>query len=1364
MAETTWSCYHCGAPAEEGATSCPACRESLVELCACGESRSRLLRHCPQCGRRIRRRRLAVRRFRILNRHRRLLIGLVVLAGIVLLVSNILISIPQPRGERIAAGIAKARAALKVDEPREAVIHLENVLRIDGENTQALELLALALERMGENAVALARAREAVAIDSRCGVAQIIIARSLIRTGKYEEARQRAMLALDSIDAGARYLLGRISRAVGDLRGAIDELKRVPDGDPFKVHALLDLGDIYLAHPSGGYRADAKVAFEDARQRCLEPLGVQPNNTVLLLQAARAEVGLGRHNEAIQRLRTILDLTGDDRRLRLARIEARLRIIRVYADHVKDLDEARNHAEILIEERGDPRAYMALARVHRLRGEDPLARSRIQEGIARNPTDASLRAALVLDLVRTGDLEEARRKAVTGRAETVDHPEMCVAHARVLEAILEREEEDAARQALGQEIAAAYAKALERDAQNVRLRRRLVDLLLPSILATGDPDAPAEPRDEVERAALDSVDWILKLRDEDPQASYWRGRLRLRSAGSDPVALNRAAEDLAVAARGYRDDIDVLRWLGHAWNRAAEPMRAARAYQAAVLALPADVGPEGARLYVLLAEACLDGNAVQKQMDGPGGSRGYVSGALEACREALARWPDGPERLALLRLQGRALMRARRPREALAAARAAWELEPTDVEALLLHGIALDANGRPEEAEQMLVEAVVRQPGLRTRTALAEHYGRRGQLEKAEEEFQALFSESPGNAEVLVAFGDFLLRKGDFDRAVEEYRKAATRASNSVVPIIRLADALLGAREDQRAEVRRLMLRARELDPEHPDVLAMDGRLLLRDGKPEDAARLLEKAVAAMPRNAGALYYLGRARFDLRDLDEAKRSLDKALMWDPGLTPAKLLLARIELAQGYQLYRQHRSEAAQKRFLAALSLDPDLPAARVLLADTYLDLGQQDLSREEITRSLAAIPEDRVSDRAAAYFLLGFAAKNEAKKASDPVAADALRDEAILAFGNVVQLEPANWAGHFQMGIVYEEKGATDNALRSFELARRNAPGEPRVVWRIVRILAGEGRDEIARELLRKQTEAFPDAAEYPHMLGDLLRQFGQPDAANRAYAMARARDPDDVEAVLTPARILLRRGRSDEARDLVREWIPRARESKGALHRWLGEVAFERGEFEVAAGRLREALNCGEEDPRASVRLGQALERLGKQEDAISAYTRALDMGLDDDVVVRQLADLLMMAGQSRAAIGRYEVLLEKQPDDIELMNNLAFALADERRDLDRALELAKRVREALPDAPAVQDTLGWVTLRRGDSETALALFRQALRRAPADPTIRFHEALALRATGQEEKARKALRSLQMDPKLTRRMQTRIRHELRPR
>jgi predicted Zn-dependent protease len=92
--------------------------------------------------------------------------------------------------------------------------------------------------------------------------------------------------------------------------------------------------------------------------------------------------------------------------------------------------------------------------------------------------------------------------------------------------------------------------------------------------------------------------------------------------------------------------------------------------------------------------------------------------------------------------------------------------------------------------------------------------------------------------------------------------------------------------------------------------------------------------------------------------------------------------------------------------------------------------------------------------------------------------------------------------------------------------------------------------------------------------------------------------------------------------------------------------------------------------------------------------------------------------------------------------MNNLAFLLATENRNMDEALQLAQRAISKVPQNPEYQDTLAWVYIRKGMPQNAIPILSTVLRGAPNQAEYHFHLASALAATGKTPEARNELRT----------------------
>jgi len=133
------------------------------------------------------------------------------------------------------------------------------------------------------------------------------------------------------------------------------------------------------------------------------------------------------------------------------------------------------------------------------------------------------------------------------------------------------------------------------------------------------------------------------------------------------------------------------------------------------------------------------------------------------------------------------------------------------------------------------------------------------------------------------------------------------------------------------------------------------------------------------------------------------------------------------------------------------------------------------------------------------------------------------------------------------------------------------------------------------------------------------------------------------------------------------------------------------------------------------------------------------------------QLAALYELSGEYDKAIERYRRLQQLVPDNLIVLNNLAYALAVRKNNVQEALPLAEKANElAKGKLPNVSDTLGWIYHLAGQDDKAVKLLEEAVRSGTNNADVHLHFAVVSAATGNKLAAEVALtRALEIDPKL---------------
>jgi tetratricopeptide (TPR) repeat protein len=100
----------------------------------------------------------------------------------------------------------------------------------------------------------------------------------------------------------------------------------------------------------------------------------------------------------------------------------------------------------------------------------------------------------------------------------------------------------------------------------------------------------------------------------------------------------------------------------------------------------------------------------------------------------------------------------------------------------------------------------------------------------------------------------------------------------------------------------------------------------------------------------------------------------------------------------------------------------------------------------------------------------------------------------------------------------------------------------------------------------------------------------------------------------------------------------------------------------------------------------------------------------------------------------------LKIDPNNGFVLNNLAYLLAETGENLDEALKMAQDAQRLIKGNPAIDDTLGWVYLKKGLTGSAVQVFQNIVQKDPKNATYRYHLGAALLASGERDKAKEEL------------------------
>lgn len=279
------------------------------------------------------------------------------------------------------------------------------------------------------------------------------------------------------------------------------------------------------------------------------------------------------------------------------------------------------------------------------------------------------------------------------------------------------------------------------------------------------------------------------------------------------------------------------------------------------------------------------------------------------------------------------------------------------------------------------------------------------------------------------------------------------------------------------------------------------------------------------------------------------------------------------------------------------------------------------------------------------------------------------------------------------------------------------------------------------------------------HLLGETLLELGDYDGADEAFRQLQRLNGGNLTFATETslARLDLLGGRSQRARErylnalaFALDESPPSREVV-AWCRWqLGEVAFNRGDYEEAERHYRESLTTYPDYQRALASLARVRAARGDAGEAIALYEKAVKR-LPDPTFVAALGDLYKLAGREREAAAQYALV--EQIARLGALNGalynrqLALFYADHDLKADEAYALAAKEYEVRRDIYGA-DALAWTALKAGRIEEARRAIKEALRLKTEDARLFYHAGMIARAAGDVGVARAYLeRALALNP-----------------
>ncbi|WP_075356341.1 tetratricopeptide repeat protein [Desulfovibrio sp. DV] len=488
---------------------------------------------------------------------------------------------------------------------------------------------------------------------------------------------------------------------------------------------------------------------------------------------------------------------------------------------------------------------------------------------------------------------------------------------------------------------------------------------------------------------------------------------------------------------------------------------------------------------------------------------------------------------------------------------------------------------------------------------------------------------------------------------------------------------------------------------------------LLRQGRKEEAAENLAGLATAHP-SPDLAVELANLYWGQNEREKATEILEKARTAFPGSRQIAFYLAN-----AYQMRRMNEQAIkVLEVFLASHATDE---SAIQELASLCIDTGRH----KEATALLGRIPEAN-RDATVSYLL----AKAAAGAGNNKDAVRYLRTAVAQDAGLMVA-----WA---ELAGMLETEGDLKGAQDAYQRMLALGEESPEVRAKLVRLAIRQKNPAKAVALLK---DGQTGKSQFLDAMAALV-EAGYPKQAKQVLDLLQAAEPDSPDLPFYKAVLAYEGDKNPKAAMAILAQVATDNPNYDKSLSFRVQIASEIGDLPAARTLVREARERFP-DRREFAGMDAALkDKSGDTAGAAKTLEDALVTWPDDlDLLYRYGVALekLKRRDEAKAVMERIVGKDDTHPD---ALNYLGYSLAEEGRDLERALGMIEKALEKEPDNPFFLDSRAWALYKLKRMDEALTTIEKAIAHKVKDAIIWEHYGDIAAAAGRKAEAQKAYRS----------------------
>ena len=502
----------------------------------------------------------------------------------------------------------------------------------------------------------------------------------------------------------------------------------------------------------------------------------------------------------------------------------------------------------------------------------------------------------------------------------------------------------------------------------------------------------------------------------------------------------------------------------------------------------------------------------------------------------------------------------------------------------------------------------------------------------------------------------------------------------------------------------------------------IDAVTLYGNGRYKQAREVLETLSKAAPDDDAVWYYLAQTQLQAQQVEAAEESLKKAVSLDSTNYWYRRMLGRLYLMQGKMDQGQAQYEAivkafpdkpsavyelldiylAQQEYEKALSTLADIERQRgpsEVVArtqyDVYTAMGKQEEGAELLEKFNAQYSFPSILSMLGDYYLADFADSLAQARYTEALSLDSSYIPAVLGMSEVYRHQ-RRYQDYFNTLDPFFSSEDLPASSKTMYITNMTRSIDPKILQ-----LHRKGFDRLVLEA----AEAHPGDSTVLSTAGSYFYTTGREADAGKWFREAADRYPESLGQCATYLQYL----------SLQEQWEALKERSLEAFQRF-GELGlldytnmacYQLKDYDTIIGNCRYLLSQHAKDNKL----------------CLSAWS--------------MMGDALHEKGDNKQAYKAYEKALRLDPAYAPVLNNYAYYLSLEGKQLKKAYNMSKKTVEAEPDNATYLDTFAWILHLMGKDLEAKPFFKHAMLYGGKESAVILeHYATVLEALGESDTA----------------------------